>query len=489
MSEQPIPEREQAEQPQGEPEQTQRPGDAAPGDDAPGNDTAGNAGEPPAPRWSRRRFLRGVAGSATVALLAACGRDRATPTPTATSSATSGATRGAAARSPLRPRSPLGTPTPGSRVHLPIVSGPDGEAVAQAAATDTPLPTETPTPEPAPTETFTPAPTHTPTPPPATPFPPGPASKLGLHVERNIPQIFDLVATGGVAVVTTLELDSNFLREIKQLSPSTLIVGRIDIPEARLGDMPNPAATAGAFVEQLLPIADDSRRRDYVDGWISYNEPVPTNPEEMQRLAEFEAERTRLLGERQIRSVIGNFATGNPDLSLWPFFFDAIREARNQNGWLGLHEYSAPTIYFDSTKQNSGRYPGVTPQDEGWLTLRYRKVYREYLIPNGLSLPLVFTELGVDGQAAPERRPGPSVEQAIGWRDFQEYWRENGYGLWGPGAYIEQLVWYDEAMRQDDYVLGGCIFGLGTSSRWLSFDIQGPAAAVLEQYLSVHARV
>ncbi len=440
-----------------------------------------DAGDAPQPRWSRRRFLRGVAGGATVALLAACGRDRATPTPTATSTAT----RGAAARSPLRPRSPLGTPTPaGSRVHLPLVSGPDGEAVAQAAATATPLPTETPTPEPAPTETFTPAPTHTPTPPPATPFPPGPASKLGLHVERNIEQIFDLLKTGGVAAVTTLELDPNFLRRIKETSPDTLIVGRIDIPDAQLGSMTDPAAAARAFVEQLLPVADDPRRRDFVDGWISFNEPVPTSPEQMQRLAEFEAERTRLLGERQIRSVIGNFATGNPpEMSLWPHFFDAIREAQNQNGWLGLHEYSAPIIYFGSTKFESGRYPGVSPADDGYLTLRYRKVYRDYLIPNGLSLPLVFTELGVDGQVTD--RPGPP---GLGWQDFQDYWRENGYGLWGPGAYIEQLVWYDEAMRQDDYVLGGCIFGLGTSSRWLSFDIQGPAAAVLEQYLRVHAR-
>lgn len=42
---------------------------------------------------------------------------------------------------------------------------------------------------------------------------------------------------------------------------------------------------------------------------------------------------------------------------------------------------------------------------------------------------------------------------------------ENGYGLWGPGAYVEQLVWYDEAMRQDSY--GRRLHLCDGSQRWL----------------------
>ena len=63
----------------------------------------------------------------------------------------------------------------------------------------------------------------------------------------------------------------------------------------------------------------------------------------------------------------------------------------------------------------------------------------------------------------------------------------NGYGLWGPGAYVEQFVWYDDAMRQDDYVIGGCIYAISPTAGWESYDIRGPAAMVLGQYLSVHA--
>ncbi len=65
----------------------------------------------------------------------------------------------------------------------------------------------------------------------------------------------------------------------------------------------------------------------------------------------------------------------------------------------------------------------------------------------------------------------------FGWQHFQQYWGENGYGIWGPGAYVEQLVWYDEAMRQNDYVVGGCIYALAASSGWESYDILGPRRA------------
>ena len=314
-----------------------------------------------------------------------------------------------------------------------------------------------------------------------TPFPGGPPSKLGVHVERNDRQLFELLGTQSLAAVTTLELDANFAAQIKSTSPKTQLIGRIIVPQPNL-DTLDAANEARAFVEKILPFADDPSRRPHFDGWISVNEPVANSPDQMKRLADFEAERTRLLGDRGIRSVIGNFGTGNPDLPLWEHFLPAVQAAKEYNGWLGLHEYSAPTIYYNSTRADQGRYPGVSAQDTGWLTLRYRQAYNQFLKPAGLAIPLVFTELGVDGLVG--NRPGP--RDARGWQDFQRYWAENGYGLWGPGAYVEQLVWFDEAMRQDEYVIGGCIYGIATSVEWLSYDISGPAAAVLQQYLSVH---
>lgn len=412
-----------------------------------------------APRWSRRRFLGGAVSGAAALLAAACGGND-TPTPL---------------------RSPLTTPRPGNgayQTYLPYVANAGAPEAALIEPTLTPTSSKTPEP------TATPAPpTATPTPQ-ATPFPPGPPSKLGVFVGRNEPTLFDLLKTQAVTVVKTLELDSNFVAQIKQTSPNTKVIGRIALEQVNLASI-DPLTEARRFVDMVLPYADDPGRRPYFDGWESFNEPVAGNYDEMARLGEFEAERTRLLGERGIRSVIGNFGTGQPPLEQWPAFLPAIQAAIQYDGWLGLHEYSAPTIYHLSTVEGKGRYPGVTPQDSGWLTLRYRKVYNEILAPAGLTLPLVMTELGVDGLV--QNRPGPPDAQ--GWQDFQSYWAENGYGLWGPGAYIEQLVWYDNAMRQDDYVIGGTIYALAATSGWESYDILGPAAGVLQQYLSVHAPV
>ena len=443
-------------------------------------EAADGATPAPKPRLSRRAFLGGALGGAAAIAAAACGSSDPTPTP-----------------SPLNTPSPLKTPVMGAgaqvtgpyKNYLPYISqsnsyDPFGELIPTAEPTLTPTPSKTPTPDATatPKATATPRPpTATPTPP-ATPFPPGPPSKLGLFVGHNDPQIFELLKTKAVSVVKTLELDSNFLLQIKQVSPNTKIVARIDLPQVSLGSF-DPISAAQAFFEQAIVFADDPGRRPYIDGWEAYNEPVASNADEMARLATFEAERTRLLGERGIRSVIANFGTGQPPLDLWPAFFPALEAAKQYDGWLGLHEYSAPTMYYLSSVENMGRYPGVTPADTGWLTLRYRKVYRDILIPAGLQLPLVMTELGVDGLVG--NRPGPP--DARGWQDFQTYWAENGYGLWGPGAYVEQLVWYDQAMRQDDYVLGGCIFAISPTGGWETYDIRGPAASVLGQYLSVHA--
>ncbi|MBX3051540.1 MAG: hypothetical protein KF753_08710 [Caldilineaceae bacterium] len=418
--------------------------------------------EPVTPRgWSRRRFLTGMAAGVGL-LTAGCGADDPTPTATPT-------------KTPLPAQrhtpSPLATPTDAVyNQHLPLVQSQSMSPLAEPTLTPTPPKIAEATPVP---------PTATPV---ATPFPPGPPSKLGLFVSRNDPQLFELLETGGVAVVKTLELDVNFARQIKETSPRTKLIGRIDLPQLHLESM-DPVGAAHDFVNALLLYADDGRRRGTYDGWEAYNEPVPGNGDEMAKLADFEAERTRLLAERGIRSVIGNFGTGQPPLEMWERFLPALHAAKQYDGWLGLHEYSAPTIYHLSTRDGAGRYPGITPGDTGWLTLRYRQVYKQILQPAGLDIPLVMTEMGVDGLVA--NRPGPA--NARGWTEFQQYWAENGYGLWGPGAYVEQLVWYDQAMQQDSYVIGATIYALAASQGWHSYEISGAVTQVLKQYLSVHA--
>jgi hypothetical protein len=156
-----------------------------------------------------------------------------------------------------------------------------------------------------------------------------------------------------------------------------------------------------------------------------------------------------------------------------------LEAAHAHQGFLGLHEYSAPTIWF-----NTNRSPldyGVAPTDEGWLTLRYRKVYNQFLIPWGLRLPLLITECGVDGLVSD--RPGPPGK---GWKDFAGYWAEMGMGEDAAGNYVEQLAWYDSQLQLDNYVLGATVFAMTAFEEWRSYELKGEAASILQQYLAVH---
>jgi hypothetical protein len=108
-------------------------------------------------------------------------------------------------------------------------------------------------------------------------------------------------------------------------------------------------------------------------------------------------------------------------------------------------------------------------------------VYREYLDPWGLRVPLILTECGVDGLVTD--RPGPPGK---GWKDFGGYWNELGMGPDAPGNYVEQLAWYDSQLQLDDYVVGGTVFAMTAWEEWESYQLLGDAAKILKQYLSVH---
>jgi len=280
-------------------------------------------------------------------------------------------------------------------------------------------------------------------------------------------------------LVKTLEYDPNFVGEIRSLAPNTIIVARVDIPQVDLSTMTDPKSAARAFADLLLPIATAPRRLAAIDAWESFNEPTPGDPEQMSRLAEFEAHRVEMLAQAGVRSCIGNFSSGNPPLEWWPQFRPALEAAKRHNGYLGLHEYSAPTMQYGTPQDPLGW--GVNGAEEGWLTLRYRKAYRDYLEPNNLVLPLLLTEVGIDGLVT--NRPGP---EGKGWRDFGDFWAGLGMGSDTPGNYIEQLAWYDAHLQQDAYVLGAAIFAGPASPGWESYEVLGETLPFLLQYLSVH---
>ncbi|MCB8968346.1 MAG: hypothetical protein R3E31_04175 [Chloroflexota bacterium] len=322
------------------------------------------------------------------------------------------------------------------------------------------LPTNTPRPTVTPTPTITPIPSpsryasYIPTLLPSSELGP---SKLGLHVIRNNDfWINEFVRQGQPSVIKALD-DFGYVAEIKAISPRTIVVGRFNYPVQDYAGSPEEAARK--FVADQL---DQYLANPAVDYWEGWNEPDP-NLDNMPWYTRFEQERVRQLAQYGLRAAIGGFATGVPELDEFVLFVPAVETALEHRGILTLHEYGAP----DMTFLYGSPLPGYPPYaNRGALTFRYRWYYEEILKPRGLVIPLVISEAGIDGIIG--NRPGPD---GYGWADFQEYWVQQGWGSTGVEAFINQLAWYDNGVRQDGYVIGFTVFTAGGIGHWRNYDI------------------
>jgi len=221
--------------------------------------------------------------------------------------------------------------------------------------------------------------------------------------------------------------------------------------------------------------------------WEGHNEPVWNTQEEMAWYAQFEIERMKLMADMGLKCVIGNFAAGRPGLSLWPAFYPAIQAAPQYEAILGLHEYGATWMWW-----MTGQYQ-VDPNEDcrladgtlaGWTTLRYRQVY-ELFKNAGLDLiPLGITECGLDPMIGPASPGCPTGT----WRQLGDFWSHHDHEPDKAKYYFEQLVWYDQELQQDDYVIGATIFTWGSfGPPWSDFDVANTAVAdLLIAYAAEH---
>jgi hypothetical protein len=337
-------------------------------------------------------------------------------------------------------------------------------------------------------------------------------SKLAPHCLKPTPDA-RLLVEAGCRLVKLVD-DFGPAAEYLAIQPTLTIVGRgysdyTLLQQLESGSTPEQAAAE--FVRDQKERYYD--RNPLIKIWEGHNEPSFGGPNEsgtlarMEWYARFEAERLRLLAGLGLRGVAGNFSTGYPEigpreLRMWQAFLPALEAARNCNGLLGLHEYAAPWIWWLTGNYQEANCPLRRLQpgwreenigDTGWLTLRYRQVYRYALAPHGLdAVPLVITELGCD--AVGHNCPGtPSGA----WKDLAGYWNtcdgaHDPIDYWRRAErdaeryYAEQLIWYDRELQKDDYVLGATVFTFGSNSpTWEPYNIAGTR---VPQYLAGHIR-
>ncbi len=247
---------------------------------------------------------------------------------------------------------------------------------------------------------------------------------------------------------------------IKSVSPCTFIVGRIyEASQPTDGDAVTRAREWFNRNKATIQSAPQ------IDCWEGYNEIAVWNDVEMRWHSDFESERVRQLASIGAKACIGTFSVGHPgDLALWPYFYPAIETAKQYGGYLNLHEYAAPNMRC------------MFEGNEGWLTGRYRKIYKQYLIPNNLAIPLIITETGIDGGVCNLCNCNNCLgdaENLCGWRNYMP----------NSNDYLNELKWYDSLLKQDSYVIGATIFHLGLSG-WRSFEIAPELTTSLTNYIN-----
>ena len=299
-------------------------------------------------------------------------------------------------------------------------------------------------------------------------------TKLGAHALRSAALLGEFIQSHPAVVKLVGDWG------IASTIPSSILVigakaGKYDA-QLQLASGKTPREAAEQFVGDMRPTYEANSAITY---WEGHNEPVWNNEDDMGWYAQFEIERMKIMADMGLKCVIGNYASGSPPLNLWPAFVPALKVARGYEAILGVHEYSCPWMWWMTGKYQLD--PNDDQGDEGWTTLRYRKVYRDYLAPAGVgNVPLVITETGVD----PLVNPKPPGAKSGTWSQLGDYWREHDNEPDKADFYFRQLVWYDEELQKDDYVIGATIFTFGNwGGTWKHFDIAGtPVAEKLIAY-------
>ena len=272
-------------------------------------------------------------------------------------------------------------------------------------------------------------------------------SKLGLHTlhadgaESFVRDVHD--ADACVALVKGVD-EFGYLRQVKDISPETITIARSNVVQA-VQPSGDPAEAAVWLMDQHMP--KWQWEADVVDYWEIQNENDPPAIAGHVWLAEMYIAAMQIAEDNGHKLALFSYSTGVPQWHEWEAIVETGVFARAKAGGhiLALHEYGWPT-----TDNRWGEATEDLPpyEDRGVLTGRYRYLYRDFLIPRDEVIPLAITESGLD----------PLLENA-------------DPGDW-KHRYVDNMIWYDTKLREDDYVIGATMFTLGSVAPWTDYDYE-----------------
>lgn len=269
-------------------------------------------------------------------------------------------------------------------------------------------------------------------------------SQISVHQERPSSSARRTVEAGCKVLKLISDFGLSFdiaSGKVKPGNPNLIVIGRmVSAFNAHDQKGENPTDAAAKFVNsqkltyQLNP---------HIKIWEGHNEFNPQTIEEVAWWALFEAARVDMLNQIGLRSVVGNFSTGVPDVAWWDAFIPALKAVDEGNGYVGIHEYIAGK-FLDAN--------GNIREPEG--ILRHEPIHARAFAPNKIKSHIIVTEFGV-----------------LDYRRVYSNGRE----------YARDMFVVDAQVSATPYVDGLCVFTHGSANpAWDSYDVEGDEGFIEE---------
>ena len=316
-------------------------------------------------------------------------------------------------------------------------------------------------------------------------------SIYGVHVINGAgPHLSDLQRLQPKLVIF-LDPNEDDVRSFKKVSPNTIIVGRIYIPDSEIESRIRANPEIAALWAHNLSLANSAIRAGLID-FVQVANEILQFWDGLPLLNRFEVERMRLADSSGHKCGVLAFSVGQIDLpindrlALWRLVYPTLTYAEAHNHVVVLHQYGAPDLYGPAEK---GGAPWLINRLETQVLplLPYKKIkfaICEYGIDG-----LLLTDLN-RGLVSDEANYGVGVHTAS--KDVAE--PTSTRGITGPAGwqkfttatdYVKQLTDMGQWLEQySNRILGYCIFELGVSSPWESYNIQGAVLRELADYYS-----
>ncbi|MBX3051267.1 MAG: hypothetical protein KF753_07340 [Caldilineaceae bacterium] len=289
--------------------------------------------------------------------------------------------------------------------------------------------------------------------------------KFGFHVNRTGDDVLDAIRRLKPRVIKSMESNIDFWKRVREMHPDVFLIGRDFVPQDRQNRfVDDPAGIGRAYAERVLRLEANNAHfngRPLFDAWESYNEVMPghASTDEKRKYDEFQVAFGERLRAGGFEPIAMNFATGN---MRGKDFLDHFAGTLEVYKYLGFHEYDWPDLWrlHKSNIEEKG--------EEGmWLALRYRRtmdlegVRAKY----GNKHTVIITECGMTQGVSGGEDVGP-------WHEShpvpeEQYWRS--------------LLWYNNELMRDEYVMAACLFVVGAVSPWHSFEHLGGVMKRLEK--------